>query len=297
MEKGKISIITAAKSLDDPKLKELKESIVKQTYKNWEHCVVTEGDPESAKRIGLQTANGEFVCIVASDCRFPYKNTFLEAMATLIDTPCLTGAYSWRYHYDKSDPILNRYFALFGCNDPIPLYLGKCDRGPYYLGESSFVCSFNDSIPTLGDNGFFIRTSTLKKADIENYSHIDVCEDLRKLGHYTYFKLLFSVHHQTGDSLWQWAKKRLKYAESLNKNRRWRMVEPCDIWKIVLFGVLSMTFLEPTLRSLYGFLRSGIRDKAWFLHPIVCIITLVTYFIMCLRRSYEWFRKRLLKVL
>lgn len=274
---SKISIITAAKSLTDPKLQELKDSIKMQTYKNWEHIIVTEGDPESAKAIGLRSATGDIVCICASDCRFPYAGTFEEAVK-LINHNGIIGAYSERYYYDEDDPILNRYFALFGCNDPVPLYLGKCDRKPYYMEDDIGKLTFPISVPTLGDNGFFILASALKQADIEHYSHIDVCEDLRKKGMFSYMHLGCSVHHQTGDSLWLWARKRLHYAGSLNKNRRWKMIHTTkDILRLILFIFLTMSTAEPLLRSTYGYFKSGIRDKAWFLHPVVCLITLLTY--------------------
>lgn len=280
----KISIIIASKSTSDPKLKECLQSIAMQDYPKElvEVLVITEGTPESAKAIGLKKATGEIVCFMASDCEFKTIHAFQEAnyCFTNIQIPQITGVYSKIYYYSKADPILNRYFSLFGFNDPVPFYLGKCDRLPYYANlkfpHREFL-NFKNNIPTLGDNGFFVRRDLIMQTDLEHYSHIDNCEDLRKLGYCEYIRTFLPTHHKTGDSLWLWIKKRFHYAESLNQNRRWKMVEIKDIWKIILFGLLAITLIEPTLRSLYGFTKSGIRDKAWFLHPIICFITVFLY--------------------
>src|SRR3990167_6991133 len=127
----KFSIITAAKSYSDPKLQQLKNSIMTQEFcGDVEHIVITEGDPESAKATGLKRAKGEIACFMASDCEFT-SNWALKEVLYKMDRN-VSGAFSSHYFYNPSDPILNRYFALFGFNDPVPFYLGKCDRLTHY---------------------------------------------------------------------------------------------------------------------------------------------------------------------
>jgi hypothetical protein len=272
----KISIITASKSLNDPKLKQLRNSILTQEFcGEVEHIVVTEGDPESAKAIGLRKAKGDIVCFMASDCEFTCNWALREVVWKMNRN--VSGAFSSHYFYNPSDPILNRYFALFGFNDPVPFYLGKCDRLTHYQhnGKDAY---FPNNVPTLGDNGFFVWRHLITQTNLNEYSHIDNCEDLRKLGHYHYAYLKFPIWHKTGDSLWLWARKRLHYANTLNKNRRWKMIETKkDILLLGIFIISTLTLIEPVIRSIYGYFKSGTKDKAWFLHPIVCIVTLFTY--------------------
>jgi len=278
-----ISIITAAKSYDDPKLKQLKNSIVMQSScGDVEHIVVTEGDPESAKAIGLKRARGDIVCFMASDCEFTSNWALKEVLYKM--NRCVSGAFSSHYFYNPSDPMLNRYFALFGFNDPIPFYLGKCDRLTLYQ-EAGHGNYFPHNVPTLGDNGFFVWKHLITQTNTNEYSHIDNCEDLRKLGHYHYAYLKSPIWHKTGDSLWLWLRKRLHYANTLNKNRRWKMVTDLkDYLKLLVFIILTITVIEPLVRSVYGYWKSGIKDKAWFLHPVVCFLTVFLYGIYVSRR-------------
>lgn len=272
----KFSIITASKSYNDPKLQQLKNSIMTQEFcGDVEHIVVTEGDPESAKAIGLRRAKGDIVCFMASDCEFTSNWTLKEVLYKM--DKCVSGAFSSHYYYNREDPILNRYFSLFGFNDPVPFYLGKCDRLTHYQTAGHGIY-FPKNIPTLGDNGFFVWKRLIEKTNLNEYSHIDNCEDLRKLGHYHYAYLNSSIWHKTGDSLWQWIRKRFHYANTLNKNRRWKMIASTkDILVLLLFVLLVVTLVEPTVRAIYGYLKSGIKDKAWFLHPIICFITIFVY--------------------
>jgi glycosyltransferase involved in cell wall biosynthesis len=273
----KFSILITAKDRKSRKLTDLLRSIEKQDYPKdkVEVIITTEGTPESAKAIGLKKATGDIVCFMASDCEFT-SNWALKEVAYKMDKN-VSGAFSSHYFYNPSDPILNRYFALFGFNDPVPFYLGKCDRLPYYQTNDSKI-TFPHNVPTLGDNGFFVWRNLIKQTNLNEYSHIDNCEDLRKLGHYHYAYLRNAIWHKTGDSLWLWAKKRIHYANTLNKNRRWKMISNGkDMVTLLIFIILALSVVEPTLRGLYGYLKSGIKDKAWFMHPIVCFITVLLY--------------------
>lgn len=131
MYNPKLSVIITAKDKNDPKLKDLLYSIEQQTFKDYEVIIVTEGDSESAKAIGIKKAKGEIVCILASDNYLDDKDFISKCMMPLNwEIPKFSNPLYYSYH--KEDNILNRYFALFGANDPIPLYLGKNDKFPHF---------------------------------------------------------------------------------------------------------------------------------------------------------------------
>ena len=278
IKKPKLSIVITAKNLEDPKLKDLLLSIEQQDYpkKLIETKVVTRGNSESAKAIGVRESQGQIVCIMASDNCLPGKSFISKCMKPFKDNNII-GAYPLRYHYKKDDDILNRYFALMGVNDVIPFYLQRNDRQSHFhdLVDIEWFDVTLERVPTLGDNGFFIRRGILMKADLDHYFHIDVCQDLFNKGYRRYAVVNTSIWHRTGGNIFKFFIKRFIYADKLHEGRRWHMVEPRDIPRLIFFILSTMTLIFPILISIKGYRR--VRDVAWFLHLPVCILTLGVY--------------------
>lgn len=283
----KLSIIITAKDKEDSKLTDLIFSISRQTFRNFETIVVTEGDSESAKAIGLRRATGQYVCILASDNYLNDTQFFERCLKPLDENKDITGSFPFRYFYNKDDDILNRYFSLFGVNDPIPLFLNKNDKAPYYadelLGYPFFLFDTNkgyvkiklDTVPTLGDNGFFIRRDILLKADIDHYFHIDVCQDLYNLGYKKYAFVDTSIWHRTGGNIFKFFAKRMRYADKFAEGRRWHMVDKGETILLVWFILSTLTLIYPLYLSFKGYKK--IKDIAWFLHLPICLITIGVY--------------------
>ena len=268
----KLSLITAAKSLDDPKLKELIASIERQDFPKdeMEHLIITEGTSESAKAIGIRRAKGEVVGILASDNELVETNFLSRHYSMAQIEGSAQGCY---YHYEKNDDVLNRYFSLFGFNDPLAFYMGKCDRVPRVdvIGplEPGINC-------TIGDNGYFVRKDLIENTDLDNYFHIDnALEAMNKP-----FYLYSSIWHKTGGNLIHFLRKRYRYGlqHAFNKNRRWHLVDFSrkeDICRLVWFVIASLTLIHPLSTSIRGYLK--LRDLAWFYHPVMCIATTLVY--------------------
>ena len=277
MSNPKLSVIITAKDKNDQKLKDLLYSIEQQTFKDYEIIVVTEGDSESAKAIGIKKAKGEIVCILASDNFLDNKDFFKDCIY-LFRYDWTHFTYPEYYSYKKEDNILNRYFSLFGCNDPIPLYLYKNDRFP------RLPFKYNVGFKTFGDNGFFIRREIIFKSDLDHYYHIDNIYDIWnkcfKNGHI----IATSIWHRTGGNIFKFFIKRFKYADKFaTPYRRWHMVETRqDYLRLLWFIFCTITLIQPLYLSFKGY--RVIKDKAWFLHPIVCWFTLITYGLWILKR-------------
>ena len=277
-----LSVIITARDKNDPKLKDLIWSISQQSFKNYRIIVETQGDSESAKGIALLKAKGDIVCILASDNYLNDTELFNKAIFQFNNYD-VVATYPWKYYYYKDDNILNRYFALFGCNDPIPLYLSKNDKLPYY------PINYKPGFKTFGDNGFFIRKSILLKSDIKHYYHIDNIYDLWEMGYKNIQVIDSAIWHRTGGNIFKFFIKRYKYADKFaTPYRRWHMVETKqDYLKLLWFIFCTITLIQPLYLSFKGY--RVIKDKAWFLHPIVCWFTLITYGL--------WIFKRLIKSL
>jgi len=277
----KLSLVIPAKSKDDPKLAELLSSIDAQDFpkSEMETLVITEGTSESAKAIGIRKARGEVIGILASDNELTHKwflkNHYMQARKYVCSYPST-------YACVKNDDVLNRYFALIGGNDPLSFYMGKNDRLPYYGRNASFKAS---NI-TIGDNGFFIRKELLQRTDLDNYYHIDNATEAIKLSDGGgMFLDNDSIWHKTGGNLFHFFAKRYRYGlqHAFNSNRRWHLVDfrkPQDIGRFLWFILATITMVEPLYLSFRGYTK--IRDKAWFLHLPVCMLTLITYGILSL---------------
>lgn len=251
------------------------------------------GSPEGAKSIGLSNARNQLIAFIASDNILPHKNWMKIMVEPFDQDEKIIATQPLRYAYRCQDTPLNRYFALFGVNDPVPYYLDKRDRLSWMEDEWSLPAIARDmgnyyrvrftpaNMPTLGDNGFIIRKEILMKARCspEEYFHIDVNYDLVKLGFDTYGIVKTDILHVTGERFFNFFRKRMRYMEELylrdSSRRRYKIYKPAERWKLIKYIVYSLTLVEPTFRSIKGYLR--IRDWAWFLHPLMCWIMMVVY--------------------
>ena len=269
---------------DNAKVERLLASIDRQAFpkEELEILLMREGNSEEARARGIEKAEGRIIgCIDSDNILLGY--TFLWDMATEADREGITGAYPSHYAWMSEDPPLNRYFALIGANDPLCWWLGKADRFSFMdkVPSGNSIRQCHGSIPTLGTNGFFVKAAIAKRfIQAWRLSHIEGCEAMRQAGYYTYIITPNVIWHQTGDSLLSWSKKRLRYANELYwkqaTNRQWRMVKGPGEWtRVALFALSSICILPQLWVAIKGYRR--IKDAAWFLHPIVCLLCTLTY--------------------
>jgi len=250
-------------------------------------------NPESRKALGLAEAKNELVAFIDSDNILPHKLWLRDLTEPIINNPEIVATQPLRYAYERRFSPLNRYFALFGVNDPIAFYFNKRDRQSWaeskwgMFGEARdsgnyYLVTFNkENVPTLGANGYIARRQVLLKAKVspDEFFHIDVNYDLISMGYNQYGIVKDSIIHLTGDDLFSFLKKRIRFMELYHQKdyalRRWKLYEPRDTLKLMIFIVYSATFVRPLFDSLRGFFR--VRDLAWFLHPLVCFVILVAY--------------------
>jgi len=245
------------------------------------------GSPEAAKAVALKHAKNEIIFEVDDDNILPNRQWLAKMVSFFDKEPDITGCYPWRYKHRRKDKILNRYFSLFGVNDPVAYYLGRADRQSYISSKwklagrqqdkgDYFLVEFNtENLPTVGANGFLIKRDLLMKAKVDekHFYHIDVNWDLVNQGHNKYVVVKNDIIHASGERFWHFFKKRKRYMEDLylrdlNQRRYFIYKKERDQKKILGYSLYSATFILPTIEALRGFLK--IPDPAWFLHPIVC---------------------------
>jgi len=295
-DQDKIEIIVADGGSTDETVKIIKKYGGKIVPENT-------GSPEAAKALALKQAKNEIILEVDDDNILPHQNWLAEMVSFFEKEPKITGCYTWRYTYRQKDKILNRYFALFGVNDPVALFLGKADRQSYLTSKWNlagkaqdkgkyFLVKFSkENMPTLGANGFLIRRKLLMKAKVDKdyFFHIDVNWDLIDQGYNKYAVVKNDIIHASGESFWNYFKKRKRYLESLYlrdlpKRRYLLYKKERDRRKIIAYSLYALTLIGPTIEAIRGYLR--IPDPAWFLHPIVCFLIFWIYFFSVLNWQF-----------
>lgn len=263
---------------------------------------------EYNKGVGLTHAKNKLVLFIDHDNVLPHNQWLRNMVEPLLQHKNVVAVEPLRYHYSKKYNLLDRYFALFGVNDPVPYYLGKADRMDYihegynllgyiiHLGSEQistpdvrsnkyYIVEFDQKhpqrIPTLGANGFLIRRKLLLKAKSgpEYFFHIDVNVDLVKQGFTKYAFIKDSIIHKTNNRLIPFLSRRLQFIDEYYwqriKYRRYNVYLSEDKWKLIMYVFLSLTFIKPAIDSIRGYFK--IHDLAWFLHPFMCFVFTCIY--------------------
>jgi len=277
-------IPASKKDAESQMLKDLIASIRAQNFPQdqIEILVITEGDSEQAKAIGIRRAKGEICAMFCADNYVTDILLFATVYELLKRNESLSAIYPCKYFHNRKDNSLNRYFSLIGGNDPVCYYLGKNDRWPH--AESLRIRS--DYQPSYGCNGFFYRASDIKETDLDHYYPMDnalqVKGKIATLG-------TDSIWHRTSDNLFTFLRKRYRYARDLycdRVDRRWRMIDgKRDAFLVVVFILCTLTLVQPILVSIKGFAK--VRDWAWFWHWPVCFGFLITYSILAIRNLFK----------
>lgn len=250
---------------------------------------------EYNKGVAANGARHEILVMVDHDNILPDKDWLKKMVLPLVEDPKIFGAGVLRFTYDKKMTFLDRYFALIGGTDPIPVFFNKSAHQSYlYDGmhlkgelisekDGYYVVELNsEDLPALGGNGSLLRRKLLKKANSkgENFFHIDVHVDLAKKGYVKYAFVKESIMHLTSNNIIPFLKRRAYFIEKYyyqdNKKRRYSIFEPKkDKINLLKYIIYSATFVGPIFDSIRGYYK--IPDKAWFLHPLMCFAMLAVY--------------------
>lgn len=280
-----VSIITPVRHLSDPGLARLRASLQRQSFRAWEHLTPTQGTSEEARTQGILQAQGTLCCFLDADNELPDAR-WLEVMVAYARDPRVDGAYPARYYYTRHDAALSRYFALLGANDPLAWWLGKADRTGVLDVDPvwSTLQRFTRNLPTLGANGFCIKTRLLRSLRLDPATgfHIDLIEDLRRQNGAVTFWVVAEqpVWHRTGSSFRDYLRRRWTYARTLyfqvRPTRRWHLVAGLgDLLRVAGFAVCSTLVLPQLWHAGRGYRR--VRDPAWALHAPVCLALSCVY--------------------
>lgn len=249
--------------------------------------------PNKRLELGIGLIRSDITIIFSADNRFKEKDCLKKIIEPFLDKE-ITAVETFKYGFNNKSSLLTKYFALIGGADPIAVALGKADRAPYDKDEWSafgkidikknyFKIAFdNDAnkIPTLGANGFAVRSTLFRKYPLKDGLHIEMCMDFIRNG-YNKFAFVRDVHiiHEINVDLFSLCRRRLHwaflYSSSSMKRKYFVFNFPYDLIRLILIILTAITLVIPLIRAIKGFIKY--RNVAWFLHPFVLLIFIVAY--------------------
>lgn len=246
---------------------------------------------EAARAILNRLATKELILSIDSDNYLVGSDWLRRMVEPLADDPTVFASEPLRWDYNPSDPPVNRYFALSGINDPVSLFMGNYGRYSYLTGKwtempheeephgAYFVaCLHKGRVPTMGANGFLVRTAVVRQASAGDfYFDIDVVNDLVDLGHSRVGKVDVALGHNFARDLQTFRRKTRRRVEDFlfwRTRRRYPWLSQGK-WPLVLFTVETVLTIPIIVQAFKGWLR--VRDRACFYHVAVCWMTLWLY--------------------
>jgi glycosyltransferase involved in cell wall biosynthesis len=248
---------------------------------------------EAGKACGVKIAKNEILALIDSDNILPDTN-WLKRMTKPFEDINICLSEPIAYTYRHKDPILTRYFALLGMNDPICLFLGNYDRHSYLTGkwtnlkfpEENFsdylkIKLDHEPLPTIGANGTMIRRQLFEYFSEDYLFDIDLIVDLLRKNKFIFVAKVKTgiVHTFVEDDMFKFFRKQLRRINDLayfskNKSRStdWEKNYLPKILMFVFQGIIVFPILFQTIK---GFSKKP--DIAWFFHPIACYSTLYIY--------------------
>jgi len=247
---------------------------------------------EAGKSVGVEAASNEIILLQDSD-NVLNRRDWLRRMVEPFENASVVGAEPLYYVCRKEDSLITRYCALLGMNDPICLYLGNYDRYSHVTGKwTELLVKERDygnylllevdekNIPTIGANGFLVRTETLNKVNYRPYMFdIDIIHQMTKMGQNSFAKVKIGIVHLFADSVTTFMKKTYRrirdylfYEKHGMRNYPWRRL---SLLRILKFEWYTLIFIPIVRDSMKGYKKAP--DRAWLFHPIACWLTLFTY--------------------
>lgn len=251
---------------------------------------------EYNKGVAVRASSGDLLLMIDHDNVLPHADWLKHMVRPFLENNQMVAVQTLRYSHDPTLSLLDRYLALLGASDPVVYALGKCDRLPWFAsaripfgtvtdkGRYYVVAMDPKRIPTLGANGCLVRRDILfqyASIDEENFFHIDVHVDLITQGFNTYAFTKDTILHltsyrQLGSFLYRRKLFMDQFYLATAARRRYSMYRGLqDLPRLALFILAAATFVWPTLEALRGYMH--VRDRAWFLHPVIAFCLLAIY--------------------
>ncbi len=249
---------------------------------------------EAGKAVAVKQAKGDVVLLLDSDNIMP-ENDWISRMTKPFSDDKIVATEPIEYTYRRQDSVINRYCALIGMNDPLCIFTGNYDRYCRITGKWTEVdreetdegdylsIKFRvDMIPTIGANGFLMRTrELLDNFDGEYLFDIDVLWELfQKNPELRVAKVKTGIIHLFCPDTRTFIRKQnrrikdfLYFSDAKGRKYPWSKIGK---GKIVIFALCCITIFPLLIQAIIGYCRKPDLN-AWAYHIMACWITLWIY--------------------
>ena len=246
---------------------------------------------EAGKMVGIKEAGKEIIALIDSDNILEGED-WLKRMTEPFKDSDIVASEPLNYTYRREDGFITRYCALLGMNDPLCHFLGNYDRYDTLSGRWTqmpvseeekggylkIVLLDERRLPTIGANGFLVRKKELLNCQMGDYLFdIDIIHELFRRGENKMAKVKVGIVHLFSGNIKTFARKqrrRIKDYFYFSRERRypWKSMSRLRLLKFIIYSLLLFPLI---LQAFSGYVKR--RDRAWFFHPLACLITLGVY--------------------
>lgn len=247
---------------------------------------------EAGKAVAIKEAKGEYYLFIDSDNFIEETDWLKRILEPMLANKEVVGSEPLWYTYRRQDPLISRYTAMMGLVDPAVFFTGNYDRRcllsntwtklpiPYQDKPKWLELTLSKGkVPTLGSNGSLLRASIFNLEEVGEYLFDnDNISELAEKKPIKFAKVKIGIVHKFSATVRTFARKqrrRIKdflYYSKVGMRTYQSNVSNRGLYIFIIYSILIFPVI---LQSIIGFIKKP--DVAWFVHPLLCWITLWVY--------------------
>jgi len=247
---------------------------------------------EAGKALGVAHSKHGILAFIDSD-NILDDPSWLNRMVRPFSDKRIVASEPLYFTHRRNDPLVTRYCALAGTNDPLTTYLGNHDKYSFLdlrwtglkvnetdCGDYLSVELAPSSLPTFGANGFVVLKDVVEKLGLGCFLFdVDLVQELAESRGLRIAKVKVGITHIFAPSIFWFIKKSLRrirdftYYQARGARRySWASYPRIRLLKFILFSLTLLGTLKDARRACRRY-----PEPAWLFHPLACFCVVIIY--------------------